>query len=70
MLQVKGLGVIHLAQKVTIALSPANEGKTEVVCQASVERMDTLIKLILLGKMRSFGGGILEGIEKRLKRLA
>lgn len=69
-LEVKGLRVIHLNQEVTIALSPANGGKTEVFCQVSLEKITPLFRPVLLGKVRSFGGHILESLEEQLRRLA
>lgn len=69
-LEVEGLGVIHLEQEVTIAMSPAEGGKTEVVCRASLEKMGALLKPFLLGRMRSFSGKILESLEERLRQLA
>ena len=69
-LEVKGPGGIHVNQEVSIALAPANGGKTEVSCRASVERMRALLKPFLLGTMRSVSGKILGSLEERLRQLA
>ena len=48
-LEVEGLGLIHIDQEVSISMSPAEAGKTEVVCRASLEKMGALFKPFLLG---------------------
>lgn len=70
LLEVRGLRIIQLSQKVTIALSQAEGGKTEVACKASMERMSAFFRPFLIGKAKSLGGQVLGNLEENLQRLA
>ena len=63
-------GVLQLNQKVTVKFTVIDEAKTEVFCKAIAEGVGPLFRLFLLGRARSFAGGIFDSIEERLKYLA
>ena len=63
-------GIIWLNQKATFTLTPINEGKTEVMCQVDAEGMATLLKTLLMWRIRSFANEILQSFETRLRQWA
>jgi len=62
-------GMLQLNQMVSIALATVDEGKTEVVCKATMEGVGTLMRMFLLWQARRTAGDIFKGIETRLKQL-
>ncbi len=70
-LSIEGPGGLFKAdQKVTFSMTPADNGETFVFCNATVENMGPLPRLLLLGQARHFANSTFEAIEKRLKELA
>ena len=63
-------GLFQSGQKVSLAMSPGERGKTGVTCKASVESMGPLPRILLLGEARRFAQATFGAIEKRLKELA
>lgn len=62
-------GLVQVNQMVSIVLAIVDKGKTEVVCQATMEGLSTLMRMLLLWQARRVAGDIFEGIERRLKQL-
>lgn len=70
-LLLEGLGgLVKADQKVALAMTPVENGKTSVVCRATVEDMGFLPRLLLLGEARRFARSTFGAIEKRLQELA
>ncbi len=63
-------GLIKADQKVTLAMTPAGNGKTSVACLAIMEDKGFLQRVFLAGQARGFARETFEAIEKRLKELA
>lgn len=60
---------IALDQRVNFALTPLEEGKTIIDCQAVVEKMGFLTKLLLLSQIQRFAQNTFGAMEKRLQDL-
>jgi carbon monoxide dehydrogenase subunit G len=70
-LLLEGLGgLVKADQKVSLAMIPAENGKTSVACRATMEDMGFLQRVFLAGQARGFARETFEAIEKRLKELA
>jgi hypothetical protein len=63
-------GLFQSDQKVSFAMSPAEGGKTGVACEALMEGMGSLPRILLLGEARRFAQATFGAIEKRLYELA
>lgn len=63
-------GLFRMNQKVTLALTSVEKGRTAVACKATAERMGILFRGLLLGQARRFARSTFESIEKRLQDLA
>lgn len=63
-------GLFKAKQKVTFAMTPVENGKTSVACKATIENMEPLPRLLLLGQAQRFANSTFAAIEKRLKELA
>jgi carbon monoxide dehydrogenase subunit G len=62
-------GLVRAGQKVSIAMTPAEAGKTAVSCRATLEEMGFLPRTLFSGQARGFARSTFEAIEKRLKEL-
>jgi carbon monoxide dehydrogenase subunit G len=70
-LLLEGLGgLVQADQKVSLAMTLAENGKTSVACRATMEDMGFLQRIFLTGQARGFARETFEAIEKRLKELA
>ena len=70
-LLLEGLGgLVKADQKVALAMTPAEKGKTSVACRATMENMGFSQRVFLTGQARVFARETFEAIEKRLKELA
>jgi len=70
-LLLEGLGgLVKADQKVTLAMTPVEKGKTSVTCRATAEDMGFLQRAFLTRQARVFAQSTFEAIEKRLKELA
>jgi carbon monoxide dehydrogenase subunit G len=70
-LLLEGLGgLVKADQKVTLAMTPVENGKTSVACRATAEDMGFFQKVFLTGQARGFARETFEAIEKRMKELA
>jgi carbon monoxide dehydrogenase subunit G len=63
-------GLVKADQKVTLAMTPVENGKTSLACRATMEDMGFLQRFFLTGQARGFARETFEAIEKRLKELA
>ena len=63
-------GLVQADQKVSLAMTLAENGKTSVACRATMEDMGFLQRIFLTGQARGFARETFEAIEKRLKELA
>ncbi len=63
-------GLFKMDQKVTFTTVSVEEGKTSVDCKATVENLELMTRLFLVGRARSFARSTFEAIEKRLKEWA
>jgi carbon monoxide dehydrogenase subunit G len=69
-LLLEGLGgLVKADQKVTLAMTPVENGKTAVACRATMEDMGFLQRVFLAGQARGFARETFEAIERRLKEL-
>ena len=62
-------GIIQLLLKTTFKLRSVDEGRTEVVCRATVEQMGAILGWTLIKKQRSLAVNTLDCIERRLKQV-
>jgi len=70
-LLLEGLGgLVQADQKVSLAMTLAENGKTSVACRATMEDMGFLQRIFLTGQARGFARETFEAIERRLKELA
>ena len=70
-LLLEGLGgLVKADQKVALAMTPVENGKTSVACRATAEDMGVLQRVFLSGQARGFARDTFAAIEKRLKELA
>ena len=70
-LLLEGLGgLVKADQKVFLAMTPAENGKTSVACRATTEDMGFLQRVFLSGQAQAFARETFEAIERRLKELA
>jgi carbon monoxide dehydrogenase subunit G len=63
-------GLVKMSQKVTLAMTSIDRGKTSVACQAGTERLGILSRWILIPQARRFAQSVFETIETRLRDLA
>jgi len=69
-LSIDGPGGLQMDQKVSIALTPLEKGKTAIAFKATAEKMGILMRSFFLGPARRFAQSTFEAIEKRLQELA
>ncbi len=63
-------GLVKADQKVALAMTPVENGKTSVACRATMGDMGFLQRVLLTGQARGFARQTFGAIEKRLKELA
>lgn len=71
LLEIRALkGMLKLNQKVTFNVVSLDKDRTEITCQVSGSRIGFPLGLFIMPRAISFGGEILQKIERRLKRIA
>ncbi len=70
-LLIEGMGgIFKINQKVTIKMSPREDGKTSLECRSIAEDAGIIIRLLFFRKAQSIAKSVFETIESRLRDLA